>query len=185
VGRLRKFGAGRWPASSGIGYSRAQTDPTCRYGRKRRDCSRVILDRARKAWLRVIRIRRKIHRRALSITTEGFVSSEIPFEHRDKVCNECFERGGARCIDLALFCQVPWHKRPTIFSTLHKIDLIQPVRQQLAVGARYPAFDIAAITKRGRTEVERLDRCQRSAAWVVERPRTIYTALCTCSRERE
>jgi hypothetical protein len=72
-------------------------------------------------------------------------------------------------LHLALFRQVPWHKRPTIFSALHKIDLIRPVRQQLAVGARYPAFDIAAITERGRAEVDRLERCQRTAAWEVER----------------
>lgn len=65
--------------------------------------------------------------------------------------------------------QVPWHKRPAIFSALRSWGLIELVRQQLPVGARYPPFDIAAVTDRGKAAIERLEGQRRMPDWVLLR----------------
>ena len=66
---------------------------------------------------------------------------------------------------LALYRQVPWHRRPTVFSQLRRCGLIAPVPQQLSVDARPPAIDIAQLTARGREEIARLERERGTARW--------------------
>lgn len=67
--------------------------------------------------------------------------------------------------------QVPWARRPNVFEYLRNLGLMDTVRQKTVAPA--PGFhapvDIAILTDTGRAEFSRLERDERSTAWVDRR----------------
>ncbi|WP_414444945.1 hypothetical protein [Burkholderia sp. 22PA0106] len=67
--------------------------------------------------------------------------------------------------------QVPWARRPNVFEYLRNLGLMDTVRQKTVAPA--PGFhapvDIAILTDTGRAEFTRLERAERSTAWVDRR----------------
>ncbi len=67
----------------------------------------------------------------------------------------------------AQYRQVPWARRPNVFSHLRDHGLLELVRQRTVAPA--PGFhapvDIAVVTERGKSEFNRLSREERSMDW--------------------
>ncbi len=67
----------------------------------------------------------------------------------------------------AQYRQVPWARRPNVFSHLRDHGLLELVRQRTVAPA--PGFhapvDIAVVTERGKAEFSRLSREERSMSW--------------------
>lgn len=71
----------------------------------------------------------------------------------------------------ALFRQVPWARRPGVFSHMRDLGLLELVRQRTVAPA--PGFhapvDIAVVTERGKSEFARLARDERAMDWDLRR----------------
>jgi hypothetical protein len=71
----------------------------------------------------------------------------------------------------AQYRQVPWARRPNVFSHLRDLGLLELVRQRTVAPA--PGFhapvDIAVVTERGKLEFSRLSRDERSMDWDLHR----------------
>jgi hypothetical protein len=71
----------------------------------------------------------------------------------------------------AQYRQVPWARRPNVFSHLRDLGLLELVRQRTVAPA--PGFhapvDIAVVTERGKHEFSRLARDERSMDWDLHR----------------
>lgn len=71
----------------------------------------------------------------------------------------------------AQYRQVPWARRPNVFSHLRDLGLLELVRQRTVAPA--PGFhapvDIAVVTERGKLEFSRLARDERSMDWDLHR----------------
>jgi len=63
--------------------------------------------------------------------------------------------------------QVPWAKRPQVFEFLREMGLLELVRQRTAAAPGYHSpVDIAVLTEIGKSEIERLERNERSSHWL-------------------
>jgi hypothetical protein len=63
--------------------------------------------------------------------------------------------------------QVPWAKRPQVFEFLRGTGLLELVRQRTAAAPGYHSpVDIAVLTELGKTEIDRLERSERSSDWL-------------------
>ncbi|SAL54650.1 hypothetical protein AWB69_05826 [Caballeronia udeis] len=72
-------------------------------------------------------------------------------------------------LHLAQYRQIPWHKRPAIFTSLHSLGLIDTVLQQPPVDPKYfTPTPIAVLTEKGKSEAERLEACKRTQDWEYE-----------------
>lgn len=70
----------------------------------------------------------------------------------------------------AQYRQVPWPKRPRVFEFLRTSGLLETIRQRTASAPGYHApVDIAVLTELGKAEIDRLERCERSAEWTAHR----------------
>jgi hypothetical protein len=70
----------------------------------------------------------------------------------------------------AQFRQVPWLKRPRVFEFLHQQGLLETMRQASPlVPGHHAPVDIAVLTARGKAEMDRLERCERSSHWIGEK----------------
>ncbi|CAD6560039.1 hypothetical protein LMG27952_07021 [Paraburkholderia hiiakae] len=68
---------------------------------------------------------------------------------------------------LALYRQIPWHKRPAIFTSLRSQGLIQTVDQRTPPNATYlPAFQIAILTDKGQREIQRIEASKHISGWL-------------------
>lgn len=68
---------------------------------------------------------------------------------------------------LALYRQIPWHKRPPIFTSLRSQGLIQTVDQKPPPSAQYlPAFQIAILTDKGQKEIQRIEASKHVSGWL-------------------
>ena len=71
----------------------------------------------------------------------------------------------------AQYRQVPWARRPNVFSHLRDLGLLELVRQRTVAPA--PGFHapvhIAVVTERGKTEFSRLARDERAMDWDLRR----------------
>ncbi|WP_454690470.1 hypothetical protein [Achromobacter aloeverae] len=61
--------------------------------------------------------------------------------------------------------QVPWHKKPAVFSALQTLGLIVPAPQQILSNGNRPAVQIAVLTGEGKAELERLAGYRHAAEW--------------------
>ena len=68
---------------------------------------------------------------------------------------------------LALYRQIPWHKRPAIFTSLRAQGLMQIVEQKPPIGAKYLApLQIAILTDKGQKEIQRIEASMHVAGWL-------------------
>lgn len=68
---------------------------------------------------------------------------------------------------LALHRQIPWHKRPAIFTWLRSQGLIQTVDQKPPPSAKYlPAHQIAILTDKGQKEIQRIEASKHVSGWL-------------------
>jgi hypothetical protein len=73
-------------------------------------------------------------------------------------------------LHLVRYRQIPWHKRPAIFTSLQALGLVRIAAQQPPVDTRYyTPVQIAELTDKGRDEAARLEARRRSPAWERER----------------
>ena len=71
---------------------------------------------------------------------------------------------------LARYRQIPWHKRPPVFTSLQALGLVRTVAQQPPVDTRhYTPVQIAELTSKGREEAARLEARRQSPDWERER----------------
>jgi len=70
---------------------------------------------------------------------------------------------------LALYRQIPWHKRPAIFTLLRSQGLIQTIGQKPPPSTKYlPAVQIAALTDKGQREIQRIEASKHVSGWLNE-----------------
>ncbi|NIE66440.1 hypothetical protein [Burkholderia sp. Ax-1719] len=68
---------------------------------------------------------------------------------------------------LALHRQIPWHKRPAIFTALRSQGLIQIVDQKPPPSTRYlPPLQIATLTVKGQSEINRIEASSHVSGWL-------------------
>ncbi|MFP3562908.1 hypothetical protein [Paraburkholderia sp. SIMBA_030] len=73
-------------------------------------------------------------------------------------------------LHLARYRQIPWHKRPPIFTSLQAPGLVRTVAQQPPVDTRhYTPVQIAEVTDKGGEEAVRLESRSQSPEWERER----------------
>lgn len=73
-------------------------------------------------------------------------------------------------LHLAQYRQIPWHKRPAIFTSLQALGLVRIVAQQPPVDTRhYIPVQIAELTDKGREEAARLEARTQSPEWERQR----------------
>jgi hypothetical protein len=73
-------------------------------------------------------------------------------------------------LHLAQYRQIPWLKRPPIFTSLQVLGLVRIVAQRPPVDTRYYApVQIAELTDKGRDEAARLEARRQSPDWERER----------------
>jgi hypothetical protein len=73
-------------------------------------------------------------------------------------------------LHLAQYRQIPWHKRPPIFTSLQALGLVRAVTQQPPIDTRYyTPVQIAELTDKGREEAARLEARRQSLEWERER----------------
>ncbi|HKR47238.1 hypothetical protein AB4Y40_08905 [Paraburkholderia sp. EG287B] len=68
---------------------------------------------------------------------------------------------------LALHRQIPWHKRPAIFTLLRSHGLIQIVDQKPPPSTKYlPTLQIAVLTDKGQSEIRRIEASKHVSGWL-------------------
>jgi hypothetical protein len=68
---------------------------------------------------------------------------------------------------LALHRQIPWHKRPAIFTSLRSQGLIQAVDDKPPPGTNYlPPLQIATLTEKGQKEMRRIEASKHVSGWL-------------------
>jgi len=68
---------------------------------------------------------------------------------------------------LALYRQIPWHKRPSAFSALRFQGLIQVVDQKPPPSTKYlPSVQMVVLTDKGRKEIGRIEASEHVAGWL-------------------
>ncbi|MEM5310562.1 hypothetical protein [Paraburkholderia sp. JHI869] len=68
---------------------------------------------------------------------------------------------------LALHRQIPWHKRPAIFTWLRSQGLIQTIEQKPTASTTYlPAHQIAILTDKGQKELQRIEASKNVSGWL-------------------
>jgi hypothetical protein len=68
---------------------------------------------------------------------------------------------------LALHRQIPWHKRPAIFTLLRSLGLIQTVDQKPPPSTKFlPTLQIAILTDKGQKEIQRIEASTRVPGWL-------------------
>jgi hypothetical protein len=68
---------------------------------------------------------------------------------------------------LALHRQIPWHKRPAIFTLLRSQGLIQTIDQKPPPSTKYlPTLQIAILTDKGQREVQRIEASKHVSGWL-------------------
>lgn len=73
-------------------------------------------------------------------------------------------------LHLALYRQIPWHKRPPIFTSLQAVGLVRTVAQQAPIDTKhYTPVQIAELTDKGKEEAARLEARRQSPDWERER----------------
>ncbi|MFM0239693.1 hypothetical protein [Paraburkholderia phytofirmans] len=73
-------------------------------------------------------------------------------------------------LHLAQYRQIPWHKRPPVFTSLQALGLVRTVVQQPPVDTRhYTPVQIVELTDKGKEEAARLEARQQSPDWERER----------------
>ena len=80
---------------------------------------------------------------------------------------ECSNGTVLEALRLALYRQIPWHKRPAIFTLLHAQGLIQSVDHKPPPGAAYlPPHRIAILTEKGQKDIKRIETSMHIAGWL-------------------
>jgi len=70
-------------------------------------------------------------------------------------------------LQLVLYRQIMWHKRPAIFTSLHSLGLIEAVDQRTPPNAHYlPPLKIAMLTDKGRREIARIETSTHLTNWL-------------------
>ncbi|MCP3715106.1 MULTISPECIES: hypothetical protein [unclassified Paraburkholderia] len=68
---------------------------------------------------------------------------------------------------LALHRQIPWHKRPPIFTLLRSHGLIQTVDQAPPPSTKFlPTLQIAVLTDKGQSEIRRIEASKHVSGWL-------------------
>ena len=68
---------------------------------------------------------------------------------------------------LALHRQIPWHKRPAIFTPLRAQGLIQTFDQKPPPSTKFlPSLRIAVLTDKGQKEIQRIEASMHVAGWL-------------------
>ena len=68
---------------------------------------------------------------------------------------------------LALHRQIPWHKRPAIFTLLRSQGMIQTVAQIPPPSTKFlPTFQIAILTDKGQREIQRIEASMHVSGWL-------------------
>ncbi|WP_395065058.1 hypothetical protein [Paraburkholderia silvatlantica] len=68
---------------------------------------------------------------------------------------------------LALYRQIPWHKRPAIFTALRAQGLIQTVAQTPPPSTKsLPTLQIAVLTDKGQREIQRIEASKHVSGWL-------------------
>ncbi|MBB2926511.1 hypothetical protein [Paraburkholderia silvatlantica] len=68
---------------------------------------------------------------------------------------------------LALYRQIPWHKRPAIFTSLRAQGLIQTVAQIPPPSTKsLPTLQIAVLTDKGQREMQRIEASKHVSGWL-------------------
>lgn len=79
-----------------------------------------------------------------------------------------FNNGAAlEALRLALYRQIPWHKRPAIFTSLRTLGLIQIIDQKPPPSTKYlPPLQIAIVTEKGQKEIQRIEASMHLGGWL-------------------
>jgi hypothetical protein len=79
-----------------------------------------------------------------------------------------FKNGAVlEALRLALYRQIPWHKRPAIFTLLRSQGLIQTVAQKPPPSTKYlPPLQIAILTDKGQREIQRIEASRHVSGWL-------------------
>ncbi|WP_322104384.1 hypothetical protein [Paraburkholderia sp. J41] len=68
---------------------------------------------------------------------------------------------------LVLYRQIPWHKRPAVFTALRSQGLIEAIDQKPPLGAKFlPALQIAVLTDKGQREIQRIEASMHVDGWL-------------------
>ncbi|CAG9245388.1 conserved hypothetical protein [Paraburkholderia unamae] len=68
---------------------------------------------------------------------------------------------------LALYRQIPWHKRPAIFTPLRSQGLIDTIDQKPPPGTKFlPTLQIAILTDKGQKEIRRIEASTHVSGWL-------------------
>lgn len=68
---------------------------------------------------------------------------------------------------LALYRQIPWHKRPAIFTSLRSQGLIHTVDLKPPPSTKYlPTLQIAILTDKGQKEIQRIEASKHVFGWL-------------------
>ncbi|HEV3430214.1 MAG TPA: hypothetical protein VG320_20230 [Paraburkholderia sp.] len=68
---------------------------------------------------------------------------------------------------LAQYRQIPWHKRPAIFTSMRTLGLIQIVSQKPPPSTKYlPPLQIATVTDKGEKEIQRIEASKHLSGWL-------------------
>ncbi|WP_296652009.1 hypothetical protein [Paraburkholderia sp.] len=68
---------------------------------------------------------------------------------------------------LALYRQIPWHKRPAIFTSLRSHGLIQTIDQKPPPSTKcLPTHRIAILTDKGQKEIQRIEASKHVSGWL-------------------
>ncbi|WP_042337042.1 hypothetical protein [Paraburkholderia ferrariae] len=79
-----------------------------------------------------------------------------------------FKNGAVlEALRLALYRQIPWHKRPAIFTLLRSQGLIQTIDQKPPPGTKHlPTIQIATLTDKGQREIQRIEASKHVSGWL-------------------
>lgn len=70
-------------------------------------------------------------------------------------------------LQLALYRQIPWHKRPAIFSALRSQGLIDIFDQKPPPSTKFlPTVQIAILTEKGQKEIQRIEASKHVPGWM-------------------
>lgn len=68
---------------------------------------------------------------------------------------------------LALYRQIPWHKRPAMFTRLRSQGLIEIIDQKPPPSTKFlPTLQIAVLTDKGQKEIQRIEASLHVAGWL-------------------
>ncbi|QBR01153.1 hypothetical protein [Paraburkholderia pallida] len=80
---------------------------------------------------------------------------------------ELNNRAVLEALRLALYRQIPWHKRPPIFTSLRSQGLIQTIDQKPPPSTKFlPTLQIAILTDKGQKEIERIEASTHVSGWL-------------------